>query len=325
MTFDWHSVNQDKEIGKYLDGASVLKQRDRLLKPKKGICQPRLRLIDTKIDNVVEKEREKLSDLPSEKSVFLSEEKDSPELAKKLNVYKKGQLNQFVNWKDVEVQEKEALEFEKSCSFGGIYIDQRFSQPEVMMNKKILFPAEQNAIQYYTSLAYLLINGTLSNDEVSINQWMEINTNMGNLQEGLLKKNQSLVPQIAKMIASGLNKIPSYVGEIYRGDALPLESINEWKNGKIMITNKFFSCSPLVDICERFAMSSAQDYMNELGKPYKPVLYVFDSKSSKNISKYSANPREDERIYLPGQAFRSIAVDEKSVPGLAIIFLEEMN
>lgn len=80
-----------------------------------------------------------------------------------------------------------------------------------------------------------------------------------------------------------------------------------------------------MDKSEGFARESAKTYMKDLGKPYKPVLYVFDSKSSRDIHRYSSHPIEEETLYLPGQAFRSIDVDEKTVPGLAIIFLEEIG
>jgi len=176
----------------------------------------------------------------------------------------------------------------------------------------------------------LLINGTLDNDSTSLKQWVDIRLlyekdKSPEKQEAILEKGKSHVNEIAKLAASGINKLPPYVGQLYRGDGLTNAKLDEWRNGKVMMTTKFFSCSCNVGCGEKFARQNAIDYMKDKGEEYKPVLYVFNSQNAKDIKKYSRNPDEEERVYNPGQAFRSIGVDETAIPGLAIIYMEEIK
>ncbi len=244
-------------------------------------------------------------------------------------------LKKTISLKEAEVTKAEAKEFEKkilSSDFQKLF-NLRWSSAEdkKLINGKTLFAAELLSIQIMTTHNYLLVNGTLDDDETSLDIWKLENFEdkksslTPEKKEKYLKNAQTYVDTIAKFTASGIRKLPPFKGLIYRGDAMPTGKLDEWRKGKIMMTTKFFSCSCNVAIAEEFSKTSAIEYMAFKGKEYKPVLFVFNSKNSKDISKYSVDSEEDERIYTPGQAFRSIEVDEKTMPGLAIIYMEEIN
>lgn len=241
------------------------------------------------------------------------------------------------SWSTIQVTKKEADSFQKALGVnknnpgkigkylyeGGIASNRNFFEDMPLDNGNILYGGEREGIYIYTSNNYLLLNGTLSNDATSLNEWEKCNEE--HLPKGFLKEAQKHVPEMAKMAASGINKLPPYKGLIYRGDAMTMEQLAEWRDGKIMMTNKFFSCSKSVNTAEDYARNSAISYMQDTKVEYKPVLYIFNSETSKDIKLHSLNKTEDERIYNPGQAFQSVKVDEESVPGLAIIFLKEMK
>lgn len=249
------------------------------------------------------------------------------------------------DWSAIEASKKEAESFQKKLGSdneknpgkigkyvhaGGIPCDRNLFEDYYFTNGQVLYGGEREAIYIYTSDNYLLINGTLSNDETSLNDWSKKYFNdpdlvMNKEKLSFLEKAQKHVPELAKMAASGINKLPPYKGNIYRGDAMNREQLAEWREGKTMATSKFFSCSTSVSMGEKYARDSAKSYMSDTNVEYKPVLYVFKSESSKDISKFSHSSGENERIYTPGQAFRSFYVDEESVPGLAIIYLQELK
>ncbi len=248
---------------------------------------------------------------------------------------KKIKLKKIIPLKRAEVTEAEAKKFKNTILSPEVQklLDLKWkSGKDIMLtNGKTLFAAELLSIQIMTTHNYLLVNGTLDNDDTSLDMWKEESFEdekpslLPEDKEKYLKKAQKYVDDIAKFSASGIRKLPPFKGLIYRGDAVPSEILDEWKKGKIIITPKFFSCSCNVAVAEEFSKINAIEYMAFKGKEYQPVLFVFNSKNSKDISNYSVDSDEEERIYTPGQAFRSIEVDEKTVPGLAIIYMEEIN
>lgn len=266
---------------------------------------------------------------------------------KALDIYQSKPIKQIadLDWTSVKVPEGKAKmfqaglgEFNKRGEIGKHIFGVGFKScsPDLKLdNTTIMWGGEVDAIKLLTSENYLLINGTLDGDKTSLCQWVNFRNDnsleyydqsLEQLEQPYLIEAQKHVPEIANLAASGINKLPPSWGLIYRGDAMTNEQLDEWRKGdKIMITTKFMSCSTEVDIGEKFAKESAEDYIMNTGKEYRPVLYAFISQSSKNISSFSVYPSEGERIYTPSQAFRGVAVDEQSVPGLAIIFLEELK
>jgi len=135
------------------------------------------------------------------------------------------------------------------------------------------------------------------------------------------KAKEVVAPVLIKAIASALNHLPPCKRTIYRGDAVSTSELEEWRKGKAIITNKFLSCSPAAELCKKFAIANAKEYVQDSGKEYKPVLFLFYSEKAKEISAYSSNPHEQEMLYLPGQKFKAIQVSEEE--DMAYIFLEE--
>lgn len=108
MNFQWDEVNKDPAIKEYLNYSSEIPY-GKILKP---------RLVETKIKNIVENKGEKLLDsASSEKIAVLPQQQESLESPKEINAQGISQLKQpqFFNWKQVEVQAEEVLEFEESC------------------------------------------------------------------------------------------------------------------------------------------------------------------------------------------------------------------
>lgn len=189
-----------------------------------------------------------------------------------------------------------------------------------------LFGGEIDGIRIYTTSSFRLLNGTLDNDQTSLSEWVFSRNDYIEGDSNFLKDAQKYIPVLAKMTASAINHLPLYEGLIYRGDALTKEELAEWRTGdKIMLTNKFLSCSTRADIGEQYAKMNAESYINERDIEYRPVVYAIQSENSRDITKYSLYPQEGERIYVPGQAFHAVKVDEEIVPGLAIIFLRELR
>ncbi len=327
------NVPMDSTIKSYLEGEQIFK----------SIGKEGPRPEDSKINNVSQKEMKQLNNLKNE----------GPKLTEKKGKLIKIKKN--VSWKSVDITPKEATKFQKSLWTGGKSVESKFpnnpplwkggdkgelgkllgidlkpKDDEILENGKTLYGAETHAISLYSGGDYLLINGTLDNDSTSLKQWVDDKSQIAEYNspeklKALLKEGKSYVNEIAKLAASGINKLPPYVGQLYRGDGMTNEKLDEWRNGKVMMTTKFFSCSSDVSVGEKFARHNAIDYMKDKGEEYKPVLYVFNSQNAKDIKKYSINPAEDERVYNPGQAFRSVGVDETTVPGLAIIYMEEIK
>jgi hypothetical protein len=323
------NVPMESTIKNYLSGNQ---------KYKKGAEGPQFE--DFKINNISKKEFKKDQ---------LNHE--IPELTQK--ECKELKIDMSNSWKSIEATPEEVKKFQQSLWKGGqrtqfntlekelswsggeagemgkfLLAEYKPKFDKILDNGEVLYGAEAHAINIYSGQHYLLINGTLDNDDTSLKIWGDLYLDYADLpQENLaaaLAEGQSYVNEIAKLAASGINKLPPFIGQLYRGDAMSNAQLDEWRNGKIMMTTKFFSCSSDVGVGEKFARQNAMEYMQDKGEEYKPVLYVFNSKSAKDISQYSDSPDEEERIYTPGQAFRSVGVDETTVPGLAIIFMEEV-
>lgn len=236
------------------------------------------------------------------------------------------------NYESMAVSVHEAESFQKKLGtkdqpgvIGKFIYDEEGEFVECAKEDGKLFGGEIDGIRIYTSENYLLMNGTLDEDDTSIREWLQYRPEVS-IDDDLLDI-QSHVPQIVKFAVSGLNKLPPYEGMIYRGDAITPRELESWRNGdkQFMYTFKFCSYSIRVDVAEAFAKINAESYINDKAEEYRPVLYAIQSESSKDISGYSLKPDEGERVYAPGQAFRLVDVDEGSVPGLAIIFLKEME
>lgn len=284
-------------------------------------------VMESKVNQVIKERKTNSPELDCNSTEMKS---DAEEMYKDKQVLK-------IQWKNINVSEKESESFRQELGsemmpgevgkflYGGDFV---LGLGYGDMSHKLLYKGEIDGIKIYTSENYLLVNGTLDNDKTSLNDWIAKRSRLGfpNLSENDLKDAQKCVMKIAKMAASGINKLPPYEGMIYRGDSMTNEELDGWRTGdKIMITTKFMSCTTKVSLGETYAKNSAKSYINDTNKEYRPVVYAFHSQSSKDITKYSVHPAEDERIYTPGQAFRAFKVDEETIPGLAIIFLEELK
>lgn len=321
---DTSNIHKHPSIEKYLKGEQKYEEGKEAEGPKSP---------DSAVKKISKQEMEKLRQL----------EKEGPKLTKQEKIFRYFEIAKTIPWQSVKATKEEADEFQKSLCVTdekghlkrgeiGKVLEWSFRPRDdelIKSTNETLFGGEKNAIRIYTTYNYLVINGTLDKDETSLRQWLGLTYRPSqNVTEekqiAHLKAVQNHVNTIAKFLTSGINKLPSYQGQIYRGDAMTPAQLNEWRTGKIIMTTKFFSCSPDVGVGEKFARQNAIDYMKDKGVEYKPVLYVFNSKNSKDIRQYSNHEEEDERIYTPGQGFRSVDVDEKTVPGLAIIYMEEM-
>lgn len=279
---------------------------------------------DTKAVDVVKQQMEQWNIKKTERATIEKTKVGALELGEK----------ETIELRSANVTEQESIAFQQDLGvlgnlgkIGKFVIDNTtFSRLEnaenkVLENGNIIYAGEQEAINLYTTQHYLLINGTLDSDKTSINQWKASYISKDkNLQEA-----QGYVMQIAEVAISGINKLPPYEGFLYRGDAMTNEKLEEYRQGAVIMNKKFLSCSTNAGVCEKFAKDGALDYIKDTAVDHKAVLFVFKSESAKDIQEFSKVWSEDERIYVPGQGFRSLGVDEKTVPGLAIIYMEEMK
>lgn len=288
-----------------------------------------LDVTDAKADDVAKRQFEEWNILRS----------TAPKVEKtKVNDLGLEEQKEVIELRSANVTEDEAIAFQQALGepenpgeIGKfVFIDKTFKriklENEFLENGNILYPGEHEAIRLYTSANYLLLNGTLNNDPTSINLWKARHEESGvPVTDDFVAEAQKQVIPIAEVAISGINKLPAYEGLLYRGDAMSSEKLEEYRQGKVMMAKKFLSCSTNVGVCEKFAKEGAKDYIKDTGIDHKAVLFVFKSESAKDIKEYSLIKSEEERIYTPGQGFRTAGVDEKTIPGLAIIYMEELK
>lgn len=233
-------------------------------------------------------------------------------------------------WESAKITSEESDAFQKKLGtfndqgeMGVFIFDSEFKKTADGDNN--LFGAEIDAIRIFTTPSYLIINGALENDRTSLNEWIQKRSE--SRLNADLEKALEHTAELAKVLASGLNKLPPFEGLLYRGASMSKSEYEAWSKGekKILFTNKFSSFSTNVSTGEFFARSSARSYIKDTGMEHRPVLYIIKSETSKNISGYSLAPGEEERIYIPGRTFQLIDLDEESVPGLAILYMKELN
>lgn len=192
---------------------------------------------------------------------------------------------------------------------------------KAMRDKTGLPKSEGLAIWLYTGNFYRLINWSLDGDETNRIRFQK----EFNLYESEMPVvREVVVPILTKTLASALNHLPDFgKDQIYRGDAIPKEELKEWKEGRVILAEKFLSCSPHAETCRGFAIQNCGEYTEETGKKHIPVVFVFDCESGKNISEYSQNPLEEEVLYLPGQKFEVLEVTKRE--GTRFIYLQEIE
>jgi len=185
-----------------------------------------------------------------------------------------------------------------------------------------LTEAERVAINLYTGGFYRLINYSLDGDETNRSRFQK----KYRLDDSDMQKAcETVAPVLVKALASSLNRLPSYKkGVVYRGDTVTEKELNELKNGKVMINEKFLSCSKKLGISEDFVSLNYDEYTKDNKKEsYQPVIYVIDCQSGKNVREYSATPSESEILYPPGQKFQTLEVTKEG--NVSFVYLKELE
>jgi len=236
-------------------------------------------------------------------------------------------------WKKTEATEEELQRFKKSYfhegKLGGLgkliypqsYLDSLYHREVTLIfhelnmrmresksDKNGLTLMEREAIKLYTDEHFRLINGSLDLDATNLELYRK---HLSLSVEGMKETRKIVAPVLIKVLASALNKLPSFKGQLYRGDAVEASQLKKWKRErKGFVAQKFLSCSAVPKVCKGFALESRADYEEERGGDYRPVLYIIESKSAKEISDYSYHAGEDEKLYFPGQRFKIYKIDD---------------
>ncbi len=110
-----------------------------------------------------------------------------------------------------------------------------------------------------------------------------------------------------KTAASGLNQLPPYQGQVYRGTTLSDEVLAKYKAGEVVTEDAFTSTS---------ASSQSQFPGN--------VNFVIQSTKGRDISFLSELPHEKEILFGPGTKFKVLRVDKDPTTGKSIIYMTEV-
>jgi len=114
-----------------------------------------------------------------------------------------------------------------------------------------------------------------------------------------------------KLLITGISKLPPIKTNVYRGVKLDLKSEYLNKKGKRQIWWGFSSTTDRVEVLENEMF---------LGKKGERTLFIIDSISARDISKYSGITQERELILLPGTV---LTIESVLDSGMNVIQLKE--
>lgn len=179
-----------------------------------------------------------------------------------------------------------------------------------------LHMAEKRALATYTTGAYRLMNHKLSADKdnfhENLKRWVEKTPHADLMRKGTKKESiaQALegVDELITLTASGLNKLPSYDGSVYRGCRLTQNEIDAYVNahakqeGVVRIEWKFNSTTK--------NRGRAESFTGWDPKPDNfPVLFEYEPPiTGKDIEQISTTPVEEEVLFNFGAVFQSTNV-----------------
>ena len=136
-----------------------------------------------------------------------------------------------------------------------------------------LSEAEQAAIRDYTDKGYERMNHQLRDHELTA----------------------PMARKVATLIAA-LDRLPPFRGDVYRGTTIPDPRVLEKYRavGSEVVEDAFVSSS----------RSALKMYIGN-------VFFLIESKQGRDISRWSANPEEEEVLFRPGTRFKVLAFEER--------------
>lgn len=167
------------------------------------------------------------------------------------------------------------------------FINAKPHQNALKINKSIR-PAESFCVDRYCDDFYREVNPYLRNGRIPPDDFFE---------------------RYIKVMNGGMEKLPTYQGEVYRGADLPPEAINKYKKaletGKPITENYYLSTSRLEE--------KAFD---------KNTSYIIQSKTGKMVEDISYFQSEREVLFREGTKFKILKVDFEN--GKNLIYMEEI-
>ena len=177
----------------------------------------------------------------------------------------------------------------------------------LLFKDDVLCPEEVTAISYYTGSVYDTVNAALRDEQdklsLIVEQWnqyraSDVHTTIEQVRmEGLWN---------ARLLVSGLNALPEYIGVVYRITMLTPEQIARYAVGQEVVEAGFVS-------------ASKDNYRNDFGN----VRYVVQSEQGRSIEKYSRNRGEAEVLFRPRTRFRVLDVQQQDEN--TTIYLREVS
>jgi hypothetical protein len=129
---------------------------------------------------------------------------------------------------------------------------------------------------------------------------------------GTLGRYTTALTSSAKLITSGLNRLPAYQDKnVYRATHIPDEAYNSYKPGSVITEHGFTSCSKT---------------MKGIRIQPSHVVFVIRSREGRDIQKFSISPHEEEVLFRPETRFKVLSKETGETPfGPArFVYLEEM-
>lgn len=120
----------------------------------------------------------------------------------------------------------------------------------------------------------------------------------------ILRKNRN--HEVVDTITAQLQEVRNFSGTVYRGLTLEKSEISEtFKVGRIYRDRGFMSCSKCEVRASKFSC---------LGVPLsrteeRSIILVIESKSGKDISKFSKYPEEREVLFPPMTGFEVVSIE----------------
>ena len=148
----------------------------------------------------------------------------------------------------------------------------------------MLSPADRAAIRDYSDRGYERMNQQLRDHELMAPIRRKVTT-----------------------LTAALNRLPPYVGDVYRGTTLhDTDSLERYRSVGSIVTEDAF-------------VSTSRSPLKMYGGN---VLFYMMSKRGRDISAWSAHPEEEEILFRPASRFKVLAFTEAD--GDFEIFLEEI-
>jgi len=114
-------------------------------------------------------------------------------------------------------------------------------------------------------------------------------------------------------LSEALDLLPNYCGSVYRG--IDCEILSKQQIGKMIVWPGFSSATLSLHLAYSF-----------LKEKKSGTLFLIESKTGKNISKYSAEQREEEVLFGPNSRFKIIScVDEEQRKMLGFFLNEDLS